>query len=441
MFTLEDFLVLDAFARRAGSYAAISLVAAAVAAEPEQAAAGGQSIMAGRAVSLNEALAMTLARNPALVAFGYHVEAAEGRLRQADTRPNPELEVTVDDALGSGAFRALRSAEATVSIAWAIERGVRQRQVEVARADVDLAELDARILRLDAAAETARRFIACLAYQQRLGFAAEQMRLARQTIAAVQSRVDAGRATRAALARARAGLVRAELLEADYSHELLSARHRLSAQWGESEPDFVAVAGDLRTLPVPEPVEVLLGRVERNPDLARFMSRERIAEAELRVARARSRPDWRVYAGVRRYEPNGDVGLVGGLLIPVGVRDRHLGRIAETRAAIRRVAGERHAARVEVESALHALHQQLRHRVQSAVVVRDRLVPELERALADVERAYKLGRASYDELARVQAELLRARHDDLESGIGAHETLIEIQRLTGEVVLAPGRTP
>lgn len=433
--------MLDAFARRAGSCVATLLVAAAVAAEFEPPAAGGRPITAGPVVTLNEALAMAMARNPALLAYGYHVEAAEGRLRQADTRPNPDLEVAMSDALGSGDFRTLRSAETTVSIAWAIERGSRRQQVEAARAGVDLAELDARILRLDTAAETARRFLACLAYQERLDFATEHVRLAEETIAAVQSRVDAGLATSAALARARAGLVRAELLEEDYSHELLSARHRLSAQWGESEPGFVAVAGDLRTLPVPEPVEVLLGRVARNPDLARFMSRERIADAELRVARAQSRPDWRVYAGVRRYEAHGDVALVGGVLIPVGVQDRHLGRIAEKRAEIRRVASERQAARVEIESAVHALHQQLRHGAESAAAVRDRLVPELEQALADVERAYRLGRTTHDDLAQAQAELLRARHDGLESGIGAHETLVEIQRLTGEVVLATGGTP
>lgn len=432
--------MLDALSRCAAPCAAILLVAVAVAA-PEQTAAGGQSTPVGRIVALDDALALTMARNPVLVAFGYQVEAAEGRFQQATIRPNPELEVSVNDALGSGGFRALKSAEATVSIAWAIERGVRRRQIEIARADVGLAELDARILRLDVAAETARRFIAGLAYQERLGFAAEQIRLAERTIEAVRHRVDAGRSPQAALSRARAGLVRAELLEEGYGHELRSARHRLSAQWGESEPDFEALAGDLRMLPVPEPVEILLGRVERNPDLARFLSRERIAHAELRVARARSRPDWRVYAGVRRFEPSGDVALIGGLAVPFGVRDRHLGRIAEKNAAIRRIAGERQAARVEVESAVHALHQELRHGVEVAAVVRDRLVPELERALADVERTYRLGGATYDQLAQVQAELLNARHDDLESGIGAHETLVELQRLTGEVVLAPGATP
>ncbi len=239
-----------------------------------------------------------------------------------------------NDAIGSSDFRGIRSAETTVSITWAIKRGVRQRRIEAARAGLALAELDARILRLDTAADTARRFIVCLAFQERLGFASDQIDLAQQTVSAVQTRVEAGLATQAELARA--GLLRAELLREGYSHELSSARHRLSAQWGETEPDFGVVAGNVRELPELEPIKALLNRVKQNPDLARFMSRERIAEAELRVAQARGRPDWNVHAGIRRHEFSDDVALVGGVTIPIGVRDRNLGRIAEARAEMGR---------------------------------------------------------------------------------------------------------
>ena len=429
--------MLDRSARNVCTCLAIWFAAASASAQSGPSAEDHDLPPAGPPIALNEALARTMSRNPALVAYGYQIEAAEGRLQQAGIRPNPELSVTVNDALGSGDFRAVRNAETTVSIAWAIERGVRQRQIDATRAEVALAELDARILRLDVAAQTALRFIACLAFQERLGFAVEQIRLAEQTIAAVQTRVDAGRSTQAELSRAEAGLVRAELLEEDYTHELLSALHRLSAQWGETEPDFGTAFGNIRTLPAVEPVETLVSRVEQNPDLARFMSRERIAEAELRVAQARSRPDWNLYAGIRRHELSDDVALVGGISIPIGVRNRNLGRIAETRAEMVRAVSEGRAARVEIETAVFVLYQELRHNVQVAVALRDRLIPLLERALQDTRRAYELGRSTFVELTQVQAELLGANNEYLESSIGAHETVVEIERLTGETILQP----
>ena len=432
--------MLDALARHAGPCLAMWLVAASVAAQSGPAGAEHEPIPAGPAITLEEALARTMARNPALVASGYQVDAAEGRLRQTAIRPNPELEFTVSDVLGTGEYRGMRGAETTVSIAWAIERGVRRRQIDAARADVALAELDARILRLDTAAETARRFIACLALPERLEFAAEQTRLAAETIAAVQKQVDAGRATQAELARARAGLVRAELLEDHYVHELLSALHRLSAQWGANEPDVGGVIGDIRTLPEPEPVENLVSRVALNPYLARFLSRERIAEAELRVAEARSRPDWNVFAGVRRFELTDDFALVGGVVIPIGVRDRNRGRIAETRADMGRAAGEGRAARIGMETAVGVLYRELHHEIEVAEALRGRLLPLLEQALADTQRAYELGRGTFLELIEVQAELLGANNEYLESSIRAHEAVVEIERLTGEPILLPARS-
>lgn len=432
--------MLDALARHVGPGLAMWLVAASVAAQSGLAGAEHEPLPAGPAITLEEALARAMARNPALVASGYQVDAAEGRLRQTAVRPNPELEFTVGDVLGTGEYSGIRGAETTVSIAWAIERGMRRRQIDTALADVALAELDARILRLDTAAETARRFIACLAFQERLEFAAGQIRLAQEIVAAVEKRVDAGRATRAEMARARAGLVRAELVEEDYAHELQSALHLLSAQWGATGPDLGAAIGDIRTLPEPEPVESLTGRVARNPYLARYLSRERIAEAKLRVAEARNRPDWNVFAGVRRFELTDDFGLVGGVVIPIDVRDRNLGRIAETRADMGRAASEGHAARIRMETAVAVLYRALRHDMQVAVTLRDRLLPLLEQALVDTQRAYELGRGTFVELIEVQAELLGANNEYLESSIRAHEAVIEIERLTGEPILLPARS-
>ena len=383
------------------------------------------------AIVLEEALARTIARNPGLIAFGYQVEAAEGRLQQAHIPPNPELGITVNDALGTGDLRGLRSAETTVTVAWMLERGVRRRQIDSALSGVSLKALEARIMQLDAAAETARWFLTCLAYQARLANASQGTRQARETVGAVRNRVDAGRAPPAELSRAEAGLVRAQLLEEDYTHELLAAYHRLSAQWGNTETDFESVWGDLRALPTVEPLPMLLERVEQNPDLAHYVSQQRVSEAEIHVAEARRRPDLRAYAGVRRVETGDDFALVGGITIPLGTRDRYAGRIAELRADISRAQGEANATRVRIETSLFVLYQELLHHIRVATTLRDELIPLLQSALVDTRRAYDLGRSSYVELSAVQSELLEANSELLESSVAAHALVVEIERLTG----------
>jgi len=398
---------------------------------PALASAQGVASDMGPAIGLNEALARTLASNPELMALGYQIDAAEGRLQQAGIAPYPELGVALQDALGTDDFQGLKSAETTVTINWVLERGVRQRRVEAARADVSLRTLEVEISRLDAAAETARRFLVCLAFQARLSNAMEGVRLAEETVEAVRARVSAGGAPEAELARAEAELARAELLREGYQHELLSAYHRLSTQWGDTRPDFGSVEGDLQTLPADEPFETFLSRAEQNPELARFMSQQRLAEAELRIAQARSRPDWRASAGVRRVEATDDLALVGGITIPLGTRDRNLGLVAESRANVARTEADAVAARVRLETALFDLHQDLVHNLHIATRLQGDVIPRIERALADTRRAYDLGRYSYFEWSVVQGELLEANNDLLEASVGAHGVVIEIERLTG----------
>ena len=383
------------------------------------------------AIGLTEALARTLATHPELMALGYQIDAAEGRLQQAGIAPYPELGVALQDFAGTDDFQGFDSAETTITINWVLERGLRQRRIDAARADVSLRTLDVEIGRLDAAAETARRFLICLAFQDRLNNAIEGVRLAAETVEAVRTRVAAGGTLEAELARAEAQLARAELLQEEYEHELLSAYHLLSAQWGETQPDFSSVDGDLQALPADEPFETFLSRVEQNPELARFMSQQRLTEAELRIAEARGRPDWRATAGIRRVEATDDLMFVGGISIPLRTRDTNLGLMAETRANIARTEAEAAAARVRIESTLFDLHQDLRHNLQVAARLRADVIPRIEQALEDTRRAYDLGRYSYFELSVVQNELLDANNDLLEAGVGAHGVVIEIERLTG----------
>jgi cobalt-zinc-cadmium efflux system outer membrane protein len=385
----------------------------------------------GPAIGLPEALAKTLAAHPELAAFGYRVDAAEGQLQQAGLAPNPELAATVQDVLGTGIYRRVDSAETTVTLGWVLERGVRQRLVSTAQANVALRTVDAQILELDVAAETARRFLACLAYQSRLRNAQNAVRFAEETAQLVRERVAAGRALDAELARAEAELARAELVQEDYEHELLSAYHRLSAQWGITQPDFSLVSGDAQTLPVVEPIETVLARADQNPELGRFMSQQRLDEAALRLAEARRRPSWVVSTGVRRFERTDDWGLVGGITVPLTLRNRNQGGIAEARANAARTEAEIAVARVQIETELFVLYQELQHNLQLAARLRADVVPRIERALADTRRAYELGRSGYSEWSVVRAELLAANDDLLEAGVDAQRIVIEIERLTG----------
>ena len=386
------------------------------------------------ALNLDTAVARTLQSNPRLIAFGYQIHAQQGRLQQSELKPNLQLGLSVENAFGSGIYQGFDSAETTLSLAWVLERGKRESRIDAARAGISFLETEAEIQRLDAAAETARVFLDTLALQERLIRTDDAVMLAEQTAAAVQKRVQAGRTPAADLARAEAELARMRLDREDIEHELRTSHRRLSAQWGEIQPDFAHVSGDVHQLPAPDAYESLLARLEQNPDLSRYLNEKRLREAELRLAEARAKPDWQLTAGIRRLERSDDQAFIAGITIPLTTRNRNQGRISEARARLAMTDADRIATRVQIETQLFALYEELQHSLHRAATIREEILPRIEQALEDTERAYAAGRYGYFELRVVQAELLDTRTALVESSIDAHRHVIEIERLTGTTV-------
>jgi cobalt-zinc-cadmium efflux system outer membrane protein len=94
-------------------------------------------------LTLPEALTRTVARNPELQVLGFQREALAGELTQAGLAPNPELNVALQDGLGTDIYSGFDSAETTVTLGWLLERGVRERRIDSARAGLELGDADA----------------------------------------------------------------------------------------------------------------------------------------------------------------------------------------------------------------------------------------------------------------------------------------------------------
>lgn len=389
----------------------------------------------GAVISLKDAVERTLERNPNLLAFGYQIEAQQGRLMQSGLRPNPELGILVENILGSGNFNGTDDAEATLSLSWLLERGKREQRVAVATAGVSLVESEAETRRLDEVAETAMLFLNVLANQERIVRAQSSVNLAQQTVEAISERVRAGRTPQADLARSEAQLARVRLLQEDFEHELKTAKHRLAAQWGESKLDFVSAKGNISQLPELASFPEILNRVDRNPDFVRYASEQRLREAELAMAEAKAKPSWQLSTGIRRLQESGDQALLFGVTIPIAQYNRNQGGLAEAQAKLSMTSANKTAARIRIETQLFALYQELLHSMHRATVLREEVLPKVEQALDETQRAYTNGRYGYFEFQVVQQEALDAQAALIETNINFHQRLIEIERLTGTSLL------
>jgi len=383
-------------------------------------------------LTLRDALARTLQSNPDLSAYRYVLKAQDARITQAGLKPNPTLNGSLENVLGTGDTKGLDAAEFTIGLSQLIElNDLRGKRVSVAQFEREGLETEGHIRRLDALAETTRRFVSLVSQQEEHGLTHLAVELAERTASAVEKRVAAAKSPLAERDRAAVALERAKAADAHAEHELLAARYDLAASWGATTPDFNQVQADLYALPSVAGYDQLLAALERTPDLSRYLSEARLRESEVTLALASRNPGVELGAGLRRLQATQDTAAVFSVGVPLPIYNKNQGLIAEARARKEGAAAERAAALVKARTQLFRDYRELLDRQREVSALRERALPRMESALAATEYAYERGRYSYLELVDAQRELLDVRDALIEAATQYHQTLIEIERLTG----------
>ena len=418
---------------KGGIAAVIVLLASAVAAQlpesPPQADTGG--------LTLSQAVAEALARNPDLALAAPALRAATARVEQASLRPAPQLTLELEDFAGTGVYKSSDSAQATLALSQILEFGdKRGRRVDAARAGLDLLSIEQQARALDVLAEVSRRFIHVAADQDHLRLTQKATELAQQTVAAVEARVKAAKSPEAELHRARITLARAEVEQEHAEHELLSSRRKLAAMWGATQISSESVSADLYALPEAGDFDELLARLQKNPDFTRFASQARLRDAEIRLAQSRRRGDVELSAGVRRLEAQSDQAFIAGISIPLFSGRRAAAAVTEAEALRSATDAEQHAALIKAQAQLFDLHQELKHAITETMLLRDKVLPEMDEALRETKYAYERGRYSYLEWVEAQREFIDVRRSLIAAAANAHNFRTEIERLTGEPLAA-----
>jgi cobalt-zinc-cadmium efflux system outer membrane protein len=393
---------------------------------------GVSAASAQEALRLDAALARAREGRPEFRAAAAEQRALDAATRQAALPPNPELSLEVEDVAGSGEFSGVNEAQTTLRVLQPIELGGdRRARRTIAERQRDLASYDAEARRLDILSETASAFVAVLIAQEEVHHAGELVDLAVREARAASERVSAGAALGVEETRARFAESEARLHESNGRLALDAARRRLAASWGDVEPDFSRAEGDLENISPPPPIEELLAKLERNPDLARFEAERAERDAQLALARARRIPDPRLGAGVRHLAGPGDAALVFEVAVPLPLFDRQQGAIAEAAERIAKLDAERAAARRTARAALVAEHARWTVAHGEVEAVRDRLLPGAKQALAELRSAHRAGRISQlDALAAWRTEFETV--DRMLHQLGEyHEARIATQRLVG----------
>ncbi len=358
-------------------------------------------------ITLEQALAAALARNPGLRVAALEPDARSGALIQAGMYPNPSLEVEASSGPGptaSGGELAVRLRQGLEP--WGrvdAKESLASRAVTVSRAAL-------RGARFELELEVRRAFVEVLVAQEGVALAEAEARLAQEVSAAAEARVAAGSSPPLDLARTRilGAMARSGLTVAQA--RLQEARIRLARTWGVDRASFSRVEGRIRGTGHPS-WSGLVARLGEHPVISTLEAMVEEAEARFRLEGLEAMPPVGLVLGAQRTSPEEGLALVLGLELGIPAFDRNQGRVAEARARVIQ-ARARLAARVaEARSRLRERLERLRAEDVRVRELEGEVLPGAEAIFQGAKRAYEAGKLGILELLDAQSGLILARRE------------------------------
>lgn len=393
-------------------------------------------------VTLTQAVDVALARNPDLAATSADVGIRDALAIQAGLRPNPAVDVEAEDIAGSGIRRGWDEGQTTLSLSQLLELGgKRAKRRRAAELDRDVASWDIEVRRRALVADVGKAFAATLVAQERLTLVDELIGIADGSVRSVAATVEAGAVSPVERSRAEVTLSRARTSRLAAERDLAVARLTLASTWGSPTPTFDRVTGRLDPVARPPALAALLPRVQAIPDLARSEREIARRQAVLAFERARRVPDVTVIAGGRHYADQGDGALVLGFALPLPLFNQNQGNILAAARAETQARLELTAVAITAETRARQAYAMLEAAFEQLTQLRDRIIPQAERAYERANDAYTRGLFRYLEVLDAQRTLFELRLEYVAALGVYHQAEAELARWVADTEEAAPDNP
>jgi cobalt-zinc-cadmium efflux system outer membrane protein len=393
------------------------------------------------AITLRTALSFALINNPELAAFSREIRAGEARTLQAGLRPNPEVEIEIEEFGGSGELSGFDAAATTIQLSQLVELGgKRAKRTRLAALGRDIAGWDYEAKRFDVSTDVTKAFVDVLAAQERLDLGEQLLSLSKQVFDTVSEKVKAGKVSplEETKAKVELSMTRIELERA--RRELQVARKQLAATWGSASPTFEGVIGEFDvTLPI-STSEQLTDRISQNPDIARWVAEMEQRRAAVELEESNAIPDFALSAGVQRFEETEEEAFILGFSVPLPLFDRNQGGILEAQHTLARALEERRAEEIRILTELEEAYQKLLSAQMEATVLRNEVLPGAQSAFEAAREGYRRGKFDYLTVLDAQRTLFEAKGQYIEVLAAYRKAVTDVERLIGQPIDTAGAT-
>jgi cobalt-zinc-cadmium efflux system outer membrane protein len=384
-------------------------------------------------LTLRQALALTLMKNPELQMFSLEIRAAQARQLQAGLWPNPLLDVEVEDIGGSGESKRFDGAETTIQLKQLLELSRKsQKRRKVAAYNSTLAEWDLESKKLDIYTEVTKSFIDLLFIQKKRELSNELINNSQEIVATVEKRVKSGKDSPLELSKAKIMLAKSKI-----QHNEILKQHRykkaaLASYWGSEDAKYENVVGQFDNLTAAPAMSELRNLLKNNPDIGRWVIEIQKRNAEYRLARAKSIPDITLKGGAKFFNSDDSSALVFGLSIPLTVSDRNQGGRMEAIEQISKATVQKRAVYLAAWKELNRLYANLENARTKATILKTEILQAAGEILRGSKISYKMGKMNYLDLLDSQKTYFAAKNDYIDAVAEYHLTKTELDRIIGK---------
>jgi cobalt-zinc-cadmium efflux system outer membrane protein len=349
----------------------------------------------------------------------------EANITAAGQRPNPDF--------ATDATRDIPHQSVTLDIP--IEIGSkRQRRIDVASAELSLADLDVQAATRAMRRQLREQFYTLLAADERVRLAEAVVEIATRVRDAAQQRFEAGAVARLEVMQADLGVARAAADLQAVRSERTAAQATLNAVLNGPAQQLLTLAGSLDDHTMTPPYEQALSTaLTSNTDLVGLDRQVAIEAQRLELLRAERTPVPVFSAGAQFNNPNGDfgVGPTAALSVGLPIFSRNQGEIAASIATTAQLRRQREATQRSVENAVFAASARVDAARQQLNTYRQQLVPVATGLETLAEESYQAGRTSVLGVLDAQRSLRDLSREAVQAAIDLQMAAAELEELLG----------
>lgn len=386
-------------------------------------------------LTLEQALDLAGANAPGIGAADAGVRAAEAQRRVAGQRPNPSVNVEVENVVGTGAYSGTRGAETTVGMSLPLEfGGKRSARIAVADTHTTRARLAVVTARADLRLRVTQAYNEAVASERRLLIASDQQRIAAEGLRAANVRVRAGRASPLEEQRADVARINADTALAQAERAVTLARANLARLVGR-EPGALDLGWFDRVAAGVGP------RLPASPEgtlaLATAEAEVATANAQVRLARSQRVPDLTLSAGARRLEATNDVAAVFGVSLPIPLFNNGRAGIDAARAQREQADALRRVALLDAQRAIATAEIDLANAEANARAANGPALSAAQEAARIARIGYREGKFGQLDLLEAERTLAQTRSAAIDALAAYQDAKARLERLTAR---APANT-